>query len=118
MTDREPMRHLSGIARAVAVVMEIRHVLCPVDFSDFSRRSLDYAIASPVIRLATVLHGHHVSVPSRGVRRRLWRGGEMKIRFRAADGVLDELEAMQRRIAERAPKVCRERGDALACEEG
>jgi hypothetical protein len=109
MTDREPMRHRSGIARAIAVVMEIRHVLCPVDFSDCSR-SLDYPISSPVVRLATVLHGHHVSVPSRGVRRP--RAGP------CGGGVLDELEAMQRRIAERAQKVFRERGDALACEEG
>jgi len=26
-------------------MVEIRHVLCPVDFSDFSRRALDHAIA-------------------------------------------------------------------------
>jgi universal stress protein E len=28
-----------------AVIVEIRHILCPIDFSDFSRRALDYAIA-------------------------------------------------------------------------
>jgi nucleotide-binding universal stress UspA family protein len=27
-----------------AVVVEIRSVLCPVDFSDFSRRALDHAV--------------------------------------------------------------------------
>lgn len=46
-------------------MIEIRHVLCPVDFSDFSRRALDHAIA--VARWygsrLTVLYVHHVAVP-------------------------------------------------------
>ena len=37
----------------------------------------------------------------------------MKIRFRAVDGVLDEIEAMQQRVAERAQKIFRERGGAF-----
>lgn len=37
----------------------------------------------------------------------------MKIRFRTVDSVLDEIEAMQRRIAGRAAEVFRERGGAL-----
>jgi HSP20 family protein len=40
-------------------------------------------------------------------------GAEMKIRFRTSDSVLDEIEAMQRRIADRAQKIFRERGGAL-----
>src|SRR4026209_2424097 len=28
-----------------AVMIEIRRILCPVDFSDYSRRALDHAIA-------------------------------------------------------------------------
>jgi HSP20 family protein len=36
----------------------------------------------------------------------------MKIRFRTVDSVLDEIEAMQRRIAERAQKIFRERAGA------
>ena len=46
--------------------VDIRHVLCPVDFSDFSRRALDYAIAIArwyTCRL-TVLYVHHVPAPS------------------------------------------------------
>ena len=46
-------------------MIEIRHVLCPVDFSDFSRRAVDHAIA--VARWygarLTVLYVHHVEVP-------------------------------------------------------
>ena len=37
----------------------------------------------------------------------------MKIRFRTVDSVLDEIEAVQRRIAERALKLFRERGGAV-----
>lgn len=37
----------------------------------------------------------------------------MKIRFRTVDTVLDEIEAVQRRIAERAQKLFRERGGAV-----
>jgi HSP20 family protein len=37
----------------------------------------------------------------------------MKIRFRTVDSVLDDIEVMQRRIAERAQKIFRERGGAL-----
>jgi HSP20 family protein len=37
----------------------------------------------------------------------------MKIRFRAVDSVLNEIEAMQRRIAERAQKIFSERGSAV-----
>ena len=48
------------------VIVEIRHVLCPLDFSDLSRRALDYAIA--VARWyrsrLTVLYVHHVATPS------------------------------------------------------
>jgi HSP20 family protein len=41
------------------------------------------------------------------------KGAEMKIRFRTVDNVLDEMEAMHRRIAERAQKIFRERGGAF-----
>jgi HSP20 family protein len=41
------------------------------------------------------------------------KGAEMKIRFRTVDSVLDELEAMQRRISERAQRIFRERGGAF-----
>ena len=37
----------------------------------------------------------------------------MKIRFRTVDSVLDEIGAMQQRVAERAQKIFRERGGAL-----
>jgi HSP20 family protein len=37
----------------------------------------------------------------------------MKIRFRTVDSLLDEIEAMRRRIAERAQRIFRERGGAL-----
>ena len=37
----------------------------------------------------------------------------MKIRFRTVDSVLDEIEAMQRRIATRAQEIFRQRGGAL-----
>jgi HSP20 family protein len=37
----------------------------------------------------------------------------MKIRFRTVDTVLDEIEAMQRRIATRAQEIFRQRGGAL-----
>jgi len=37
----------------------------------------------------------------------------MKVRFRTVDSVLDEIEAMQHRVAERAQKIFRERGGAL-----
>ena len=37
----------------------------------------------------------------------------MKIRFRSVDSVLDEIEAMQHRVAERAQKIFRERGGAV-----
>lgn len=37
----------------------------------------------------------------------------MKIRFRTVDTVLDEIESMQRRVAERAQKIFRERGGAF-----
>ena len=37
----------------------------------------------------------------------------MKIRFRTVDSVLDEIEAIQQRIRERAQKIFRERGGAL-----
>jgi hypothetical protein len=37
----------------------------------------------------------------------------MKIRFRTVDSVLDEIEATQRRIAERAQKFFCERGAAV-----
>lgn len=40
-------------------------------------------------------------------------GAEMKVRFRTVDSVLDEIEAAQRRIAERAQKIFRERGAAF-----
>jgi len=47
-------------------VVEIRRVVCPVDFSDFSRRALDYAVA--IARWygsrLTVLHVHSVMMPS------------------------------------------------------
>lgn len=46
-------------------MVQIDHVLCPVDFSDFSRRALDYAIAVAKwygSRL-TVMHVHHVLMP-------------------------------------------------------
>jgi nucleotide-binding universal stress UspA family protein len=46
-------------------MIEIRQVLCPVDFSDFSRRAVDHAIA--VARWygarLTVLYVHHAEVP-------------------------------------------------------
>jgi HSP20 family protein len=38
---------------------------------------------------------------------------DMKIRFRQVDSVLDEIEAMQRRIAGRAVEIFRERGGAI-----
>jgi HSP20 family protein len=38
---------------------------------------------------------------------------EMKIRFRTVDSVLDEIDAMQHRIAERAHRLFRERGGAI-----
>lgn len=46
--------------------MEIRRVLCPVDFSDFSRRALDYAITVSRWYRArlSVLCVHHVPVSS------------------------------------------------------
>ena len=37
----------------------------------------------------------------------------MKIRFRAVDSVLDEIGAMQQRIAEQAHRIFRERGSAI-----
>jgi HSP20 family molecular chaperone IbpA len=37
----------------------------------------------------------------------------MKIRFRTVDSILDEMEVMQQRIAERAQKIFRERGGAV-----
>jgi HSP20 family protein len=37
----------------------------------------------------------------------------MKIRFRSVDSVLDEIDAMQRRIAERAHRIFRDRGGAI-----
>jgi HSP20 family protein len=37
----------------------------------------------------------------------------MKIRFRTVDSVLDEIEAIQVRIAERAQRIFRERGGAI-----
>jgi hypothetical protein len=37
----------------------------------------------------------------------------MNVRFRTVDSILDEMEAMQRRIADRAQKIFRERGGAL-----
>ena len=60
-------QHLAGehIVRDRTTV-DIRRVLCPVDFSDFARRALDYAIAVArwyTCRL-TVLYVHHVPVPS------------------------------------------------------
>lgn len=44
--------------------MDIQHVLCPVDFSDFSRRALDYAIAVARWYSArvTVLYVHPVTM--------------------------------------------------------
>jgi nucleotide-binding universal stress UspA family protein len=46
-------------------MVQINHVLCPVDFSDFSRRALDHAIAVAKwygCRL-TVMYVHHVPLP-------------------------------------------------------
>jgi HSP20 family protein len=37
----------------------------------------------------------------------------MKIRFRTVDSVLDEIEALQQRVAERALRIFRERGGAV-----
>lgn len=37
----------------------------------------------------------------------------MKIRFRTVDSILDDIEAMQQRVAERAQKIFRERGGAF-----
>ena len=37
----------------------------------------------------------------------------MKVRFQSVDSVLDEIEAMQRRIGERALRIFRERGGAF-----
>lgn len=37
----------------------------------------------------------------------------MKVRFRTVDSVLDEIEAMQHRVAERAQKIFRERGGSF-----
>ena len=45
--------------------------------------------------------------------RRAAGGSEMKIHFRSVDSVLDDVEAIQRRIAERAQKIFHERGGAL-----
>ena len=47
-------------------VVEIRRVVCPVDFSDFSRRALDYAVAIArwYSSRLTVLHVHSVMMPS------------------------------------------------------
>jgi HSP20 family protein len=40
-------------------------------------------------------------------------GAQMKVRFRTVDSVLDEIEAMQHRVAERAQKIFRERGGSF-----
>ena len=52
---------------ALTAMIEIRHVLCPVDFSDFSRRAVDHAIAvARMVRCAAhkkILYVHHVEVP-------------------------------------------------------
>jgi nucleotide-binding universal stress UspA family protein len=51
------------------MTIEIRQVLCPVDFSDFSRRALDHAVAMSQwygSRL-TVMYVHHVPVPGQAV---------------------------------------------------
>ena len=48
-------------------MVKIGRILCPVDFSDFSRRALDYAVALARwygSRL-TVLHVHHAPFPAR-----------------------------------------------------
>jgi nucleotide-binding universal stress UspA family protein len=57
----DPKALLKGTA-----MVEIRSVLCPVDFSDFSRRALDHAIAVAGwygARL-TILYVHHVEISS------------------------------------------------------
>src|SRR5688500_16019780 len=41
-------------------------------------------------------------------------GAAMKVRFRTVDSVLDEIEAMQQRIAVRAKKIFQERGGTFA----
>jgi nucleotide-binding universal stress UspA family protein len=45
--------------------IQIQHILCPIDFSDFSRRALDYAVACARWYHATVsvLHVHRSSTP-------------------------------------------------------
>jgi nucleotide-binding universal stress UspA family protein len=47
-------------------MVEIRSILCPVDFSDFSRRALDHAVT--VARWygarLTVLYVHHIEIPT------------------------------------------------------
>jgi HSP20 family protein len=41
------------------------------------------------------------------------KGTEMRIRFRIVDSVLDEIQGMQGRVAERAQRIFRERGGAF-----
>ena len=40
-----PSSESGGRRMQEAVMIEIRRILCPVDFSDYSRRALDHAIA-------------------------------------------------------------------------
>ena len=42
---RTPPSESGGMRRQEAVMIEIRRILCPIDFSDHSRRALDHAIA-------------------------------------------------------------------------
>ena len=46
-------------------MIQIRRILCPIDFSDTSRRALDHALALARCYRAglTVLHMHHLSTP-------------------------------------------------------
>ena len=47
-------------------MVEIKRVLCPVDFSDFSRRALDHAVtvARWYSASLTVLYVHHLEIPT------------------------------------------------------
>ena len=42
---RPPASESGGMRTQEAVMIEIRRILCPIDFSDYSRRALDHAIA-------------------------------------------------------------------------
>ena len=50
-------------------MIRVRHILCPVDFSDMSRHALDHAVAFARWYKArvTVLHAHQIAMPNLGM---------------------------------------------------